>query len=100
MTLAFLSAAGFASSSILYNLGDPPFLHDIYAVAPFQVTLLIINLKSSPHCCYLRYRWTLPAMAQFLRIRLLLEQTLTAISRQLYPLPFTTGLDGKTIPLF
>jgi hypothetical protein len=39
--LAFLSAAGFASSSILYDFGDPPFLHNVYTVAPFQVRVVI-----------------------------------------------------------
>lgn len=37
MYLAFLSAAGYASSSVLYNLGDQPFMHDVYTIAPFQV---------------------------------------------------------------
>jgi len=37
--VAFLSAAGYASSSVLYNFGDPPFIHDVYAVAPFQVNI-------------------------------------------------------------
>ena len=36
--LAFLSAAGFASSSVLYHLSDPSFLHDVYTVAPFGVS--------------------------------------------------------------
>jgi hypothetical protein len=34
---SFLSAAGYASSSILYNLGSPPFIRDVYAVAPFNI---------------------------------------------------------------
>lgn len=34
---AFLSAAGYAASSVLYNFGDPPFTHDVYTIGPFQV---------------------------------------------------------------
>jgi hypothetical protein len=34
---AFLSAAGYSSSSVLYGLGDPPFIHDVYTVAPFHI---------------------------------------------------------------
>jgi len=48
--LAFLSASGFASSSVLYNLGDPPFLHDVYTVAPFQVSpyssIILVSVHS------------------------------------------------------
>ncbi|KAF7972810.1 hypothetical protein HWV62_17000 [Athelia sp. TMB] len=33
---SFLSAAGYASSSVLYNLGDPNFLHGPYTIAPFE----------------------------------------------------------------
>lgn len=43
----FLSAAGFASSAVLYNLADPSFLHDVYTVAPFDVsvphTILLVD---------------------------------------------------------
>jgi len=35
----FLSAAGFASSSALYNFGDPSFIHDGYTVGPFQIPI-------------------------------------------------------------
>jgi len=34
---AFMSAAGYASSSVLYNFGDPPFTHDAYTLGPFQI---------------------------------------------------------------
>ena len=34
---AFLSAAGYAASSVLFNFGDPPFTYDVYTIAPFQV---------------------------------------------------------------
>jgi len=37
ITPAFLSAAGYASSSVLYNLGDLSFIHDTYTVAPFEI---------------------------------------------------------------
>ena len=43
---AFLSAAGYASSSVLYNLGDPPFLHDVYTVAPFKVSFPLLAVAS------------------------------------------------------
>jgi len=33
----FLSAAGYAASSVLYNFGDPPFIHDVYTIGPFQI---------------------------------------------------------------
>jgi len=32
-----MSAAGYASSAELYNFGDPPFIHDVYSIAPFQI---------------------------------------------------------------
>ncbi|KZT22786.1 hypothetical protein NEOLEDRAFT_1137597 [Neolentinus lepideus HHB14362 ss-1] len=34
---SFLTAAGYASASVLYNLGDPEFVHGGYTVAPFQL---------------------------------------------------------------
>lgn len=33
----FLTAAGFASASILYNLTDPSFIHNEYSIAPFEL---------------------------------------------------------------
>jgi hypothetical protein len=35
----FVTAAGFASASVLYNIPDAPFTHDQYTIAPFQVRL-------------------------------------------------------------
>ena len=49
---AFLSAAGYASSSVLYNFGDPQFIHDVYAVGPFQV-----NYFCQPDALPLHRRW-------------------------------------------
>ncbi|KAJ3854786.1 hypothetical protein EV368DRAFT_72682 [Lentinula lateritia] len=40
-THPFLTAAGFASSSSLYDLPYPPFISGPYTVAPFEVCLLI-----------------------------------------------------------
>ncbi|KAF8067656.1 hypothetical protein FPV67DRAFT_1581278 [Lyophyllum atratum] len=34
---AFVTAAGYASASVLYHLGDPPFINGQYTVAPFQL---------------------------------------------------------------
>ncbi|KAH0581767.1 hypothetical protein J132_10903 [Termitomyces sp. J132] len=34
---AFLTAAGFASASVLYSLPDPPFIHGQYTIAPFEL---------------------------------------------------------------
>jgi hypothetical protein len=34
---AFLTAAGYASASVLYNLDDPPFIHDDYTIGQFEV---------------------------------------------------------------
>ncbi|KAJ4001822.1 hypothetical protein F5050DRAFT_1560083 [Lentinula boryana] len=59
--LAFLTAAGFASSSSLYDLPDPPFISGPYTVASFELpggietngTVLFVNttaLKSNPGC--------------------------------------------------
>jgi hypothetical protein len=50
--LAFLSASGFASSSVLYNLGDPLFLYDVYTVAPFQVSRYLLTIWVSAHLVY------------------------------------------------
>ncbi|KAH9990969.1 hypothetical protein BJV74DRAFT_836704 [Russula compacta] len=36
---SFLGASGFASASIVYGLGDPPFIHDGYTVGAFQLPL-------------------------------------------------------------
>ena len=97
--LAFLSAAGFASSSVLFNLGDPPFLHDAYAVAPFRVCdyLTTIGGMLTPLWC-LRYQQMWPPMVQSLRTRPPLKQIRTAILQRLYPPPFSVGLVGKTMP--
>ncbi|KAG6917776.1 hypothetical protein DXG01_001181 [Tephrocybe rancida] len=34
---SFVTAAGFASASVLYSLPDPPFVHDQYTIAPFEL---------------------------------------------------------------
>ncbi|KAJ3739563.1 hypothetical protein DFH05DRAFT_1560326 [Lentinula detonsa] len=58
---SFLTAAGFASSSSLYELPDPPFISGPYTVASFELpggietngTVLFVNttaLKSNPGC--------------------------------------------------
>ncbi|KAG6876440.1 hypothetical protein C0993_003142 [Termitomyces sp. T159_Od127] len=36
---SFVTAAGFASASVLYNLPDPSFIHEQYTVAPFEVDM-------------------------------------------------------------
>ncbi|KDQ22240.1 hypothetical protein PLEOSDRAFT_1086950 [Pleurotus ostreatus PC15] len=33
----FVTAAGFAAASILYNLPEPPFVHGAYTIAPFEI---------------------------------------------------------------
>ncbi|TFK47572.1 hypothetical protein OE88DRAFT_1665776 [Heliocybe sulcata] len=38
---SFLTAAGYASASVLYNLGDPMFIQDGYTVAPFELPTYI-----------------------------------------------------------
>jgi hypothetical protein len=38
-TTAFLTAAGYASAAVLYNLADPPFVNGPYTVAQFEVSL-------------------------------------------------------------
>ena len=35
--LAFLSSAGYAGASVMYNLPAPPFIRVPYTVAPFEV---------------------------------------------------------------
>ncbi|KAK0211432.1 hypothetical protein IW262DRAFT_1467913 [Armillaria fumosa] len=58
---SFLTAAGFASASVLYNLGSPPFVFGAYTVAPFQLpsnvpvnsTMVYANttaVRSDPGC--------------------------------------------------
>ncbi|KAF8656532.1 hypothetical protein AX16_002496 [Volvariella volvacea WC 439] len=34
---SFLTAAGYASAAVLYGLHDPPFIHQPYTIAPFQL---------------------------------------------------------------
>jgi len=36
----FLSAAGFASASVLYDFGDPPFIHNEFTIGKFDVPML------------------------------------------------------------
>ena len=36
---AFLTGAGYAGASVLYDLPPPPFIHVPYTVAPFQVRI-------------------------------------------------------------
>ncbi|KAL0957578.1 hypothetical protein HGRIS_001362 [Hohenbuehelia grisea] len=38
----FVTAAGFASASVLYNLGEPPFVHQPYTIAPFGIPRNVI----------------------------------------------------------
>ncbi|KAF8262466.1 hypothetical protein EI94DRAFT_1602111 [Lactarius quietus] len=42
--VGFLGASGLASASIVYGLGDPPFIHDGYTVGAFELPL---NLASN-----------------------------------------------------
>jgi hypothetical protein len=56
----FLSASGYASSSVLYNLGDPPFIHSVYTIGEFQIPTTSGNngtvfanttaVKTDPNC--------------------------------------------------
>ncbi|KDQ58417.1 hypothetical protein JAAARDRAFT_57348 [Jaapia argillacea MUCL 33604] len=56
----FLTAAGYASASVLYNLPDPEFIHNGYTVGPFEIpTVQALNatvwtntsaILSSPNC--------------------------------------------------
>jgi len=56
----FLTASGYASASVGYNLQNPPFILDVYTVAPFQIPTdlatngtLIANttaIKTDTHC--------------------------------------------------
>lgn len=41
--VAFLGASGYASSSILYNLGDTPFVHNGFTVGEIEVGPLILG---------------------------------------------------------
>ncbi|KAJ3863770.1 hypothetical protein EV359DRAFT_42489 [Lentinula novae-zelandiae] len=61
VVFSFLTAAGFASSSSLYDLPYPPFISGPYTVAPFELpggietngTVLFVNttaMKSDPGC--------------------------------------------------
>ncbi|KAL1698800.1 hypothetical protein EV121DRAFT_217521 [Schizophyllum commune] len=56
---AFLTAAGFASANVLYDLKEPSFIHDGYTIAPFElptnppnstVTANTTAMKSSTNC--------------------------------------------------
>ena len=47
---AFVTAAGYASASILYSLGDPSFVHDGYTVAPFEVCYSSYRLRQPADC--------------------------------------------------
>ncbi|KAI0058622.1 hypothetical protein BV25DRAFT_1810416, partial [Artomyces pyxidatus] len=40
---SFLGASGFASSAIVYNLADPPFVRDGYSVASFNLPFNVAN---------------------------------------------------------
>jgi hypothetical protein len=80
--LAFISAAGFASSSALYNLGDPMFVHDVYTVGPFQVRNPSL---SSWRLTLIRTRCQrVLQMALFLRILRLLKVKPIVNLQQLY----------------
>ncbi|KXN84108.1 hypothetical protein AN958_00433 [Leucoagaricus sp. SymC.cos] len=57
---SFLTASGYAGASILYNLGDPPFIHQGYTVGAFDLPSFVANngsvianttaVKSMPNC--------------------------------------------------
>ncbi|KII91113.1 hypothetical protein PLICRDRAFT_155954 [Plicaturopsis crispa FD-325 SS-3] len=57
---AFLSAAGYASASVLYDIGDPDFIHDTYTIGEFQLPTDVATngtvfanttaVKSEPGC--------------------------------------------------
>ncbi|KAJ3560319.1 hypothetical protein NP233_g10916 [Leucocoprinus birnbaumii] len=57
---AFLTASGYAGASVLYNLGDPPFIHQGYTVGLFDLPSFVANngsvlanttaIKSIPGC--------------------------------------------------
>lgn len=51
---AFLSAAGYASSSVLYNLSIPQFIYGSYTVTPFQVSGCGINWVKSYYYRFLQ----------------------------------------------
>ncbi|KAL9709934.1 hypothetical protein Ac2012v2_006994 [Leucoagaricus gongylophorus] len=40
---AFLTASGYAGASVLYGLGDPPFIHQGYTVGLFDLPSFIVN---------------------------------------------------------
>jgi len=44
---AFMSAAGYASSAVLYNFSDPSFIYDVYTLPPFEVGLQLTH--RNPH---------------------------------------------------
>ena len=44
MCAAFLTAAGYASANVLYNIGDPAFVHEGYTIAPIAVRLAVYSV--------------------------------------------------------
>lgn len=44
---AFLSGAGYAGASVLYDLPAPPFIQVPYTVAPFEVGFILAPCESS-----------------------------------------------------
>ncbi|KAG6888940.1 hypothetical protein C0995_004795 [Termitomyces sp. Mi166 len=40
---SFMTAAGFASASVLYSLPNPPFTHDQYTIAPFELPIDVVS---------------------------------------------------------
>lgn len=42
---AFLTAAGYASADVLYDIGDPTFLDGRYSVAQFEVRSLSLTFS-------------------------------------------------------
>jgi hypothetical protein len=46
--LAFLTASGYAGASVLYGLGNPPFIHDGYTIGIFDVGgLFLANARAN-----------------------------------------------------
>jgi hypothetical protein len=78
---AFLSAAGYASSSVLFNFGDPPFTYDVYTIAPFQVncSLNLMGCHFLVDGLFRSHPQMEASMAQQLLIRLPSRRTPTAI---------------------
>lgn len=37
--VAFLTAAGYASADVMYDVGDPPFIYQGFTVAPIDVNI-------------------------------------------------------------